>query len=198
MDNKTESPESVSYTIRTSRKGLGMSQKELANLCGLSQSMIARLEGDIKKLNPSYSVVYSVMKKLEELSSPESRLKTFAITASSIMHRNVTALKPDDSVEKAIHIIKNYDFLHIPVIDDSRMILGTIHQKDLLDIATKNPNNIKSIKVRIIMSPSLPQVDKGTSLAVLKPIIEGSGSVLVTEKGQLLGIITAYDVLKLV
>lgn len=193
-----ESPGSVSSTIRSIRKSLGLSQKEIARQCRLSQSTIARLEGDIERLNPSYAVVYSVLHRLGELSESVGAANTPKSTAYSIMHRNVVALRATDTVDKAIRIIKNYDFMYIPVMDKLRTVLGTVRQKDVLDIATNRPRDAKSIRVGSIMSPSLPQVDKSTSVTSLKPIIETSGSVLVTEKGRLLGIITAYDVLKLV
>jgi len=198
MEMQLENLEAVSSMIKNARRSLGISQKELAKSCGLSQSMIARLEGDIVKLNPSYREVYNVMSRLSSMGTSMSKARLVSKTASDIMHRNVVMLNTHDSVEKAIKIIRSYDFAYIPVVDDSRAVAGTVYQKDILNAATNRPAEVSRIEIGSIMSHALPQVDRKTSVIMLKPFLENFGSVLVTDKGKILGIITAYDVLKLV
>jgi predicted transcriptional regulator len=159
---------------------------------------VARLEGDIERLNPSYRVVYSVLSRMSGLGTSMDKARLRSKTASDIMHRKVVTLGEHDTAAKAIQIVKSHDFAHIPVVNDSGTILGTIYQKSLLQVATEKPSEISRVAVASIMSPSLPQIDKGTGIIMLKHILEAFGSVLVAEKGKLLGIITVYDVLRIV
>lgn len=197
MHTQIESLESVSSAIRTGRKAAGLSQGELAKRCDLSQSMISRLEGDIKKLNPSYAVVYDVFCRLSDAIASSDKQSMLMKTAAEVMHRNVVVLDVHDSIDKAIRIIKNHDFAYIPVIDGTGAVVGTVYQKDLLDIATQKTGTVSKIEVNSIIAPPLPQIDGNTRVASIKPLLEAFGSVLVMRRGRLIGIITAYDVLQL-
>ncbi len=198
MEVPLENLESVGRTIRNARRSLGISQKELAGMCKLSQSTIARLETDIVKLNPSYGVVYNVMEKLAKEGTAVSRARLAGKVAEDIMHRNVVTINENETLEKAIKIVRNYDFAYVPVTNANKDVVGTLNQKRLLDAATQHPEQVSSIKIEKIIEPALPQVHKETGIILLKPILEAFGAVLVTEKGKIVGIITIYDMLKLI
>ncbi|RLI81888.1 XRE family transcriptional regulator, partial [Archaeoglobales archaeon] len=66
--------------IRKRRKRLGISQKKLAELVGVSQPLIARIESG--KFDPKLSLVKKILKTLEEI---EGR----ATDARTIMHSPV-------------------------------------------------------------------------------------------------------------
>lgn len=198
MEMPLENLESASKTIRNARRTLGISQKELAGMCKLSQSMIARLETDIVKLNPSYNVIYNVMESLAKAGTSMNRARLVSKVAEDIMHRNVITINEEETLEKAIKIVRNYDFAYVPITSRGRDVVGTLNQKRLLDAATQNPEQVSSMKIEKIMEPALPQVHKGTSVIMLKPILEAFGAVLVVEKGKIVGIITIYDMLKLI
>ena len=51
--------------IQRKRKSLGLTQKELAALVNVSQSLIAKIE--TKKVNPSYRIVKKIFDTFEEL-----------------------------------------------------------------------------------------------------------------------------------
>ncbi len=197
MENDLEGLSSISSTIRNRRRSIGISQATLAKACGMSQSMVARLESDIEKLNPSYGAVYTVMQKLAESSELAHRAKLLYKKAHEIMHRNVIFLNHGDTVDKAISIIRHYDFAYIPVLNRSGIVDGTVYQKSLLELATNKPTELSRIKVDSIVEPALPKVDKDTPVSALKHILEIFGAVLVVDKTKAIGIITGYDVLKL-
>ena len=197
MEMPLENLESAGRTIRSARRSLGISQKELADACKLSQSMIARLETDIVKLNPSYGVIYTVMESLTNAGTAMNKARLTSKVAEDIMHRNVITVSENETLEKAIKIVKNYDFAYVPV-HSNRDVVGTLNQKRLLDAATQNPERVSSIKIEKILEPALPQVHKETNILLLKPILESFGAVLVTEKSKIVGIITIYDMLKLI
>lgn len=196
MEARIPSLEQVSAEIRAARKAAGMSQKRLARACGLSQSTIARMETGISELNPSYRSVFYVIEALG--SGPAGRHRMMGRSAQEIMHRRIIYVKPDTSVLDAVEVFKDYDFPQLPVLDSSRHVVGTVYQKDLLNAATQNPELVRRRRVASIMRASLPQVDRGSEIAGLKPALEVSGAVVVVDGGRAVGIITIYDMLKTV
>lgn len=198
MPAELESLTSISLRIKNTRKAMDISQKRLAKLLGMSQSTIARLETDIVRLNPSYRTVYNVLEALQNSSSASEQSKILAKSSREIMHRNIAYVKPDDTIEKAITMMKDNDFTQIPVLNNKRGVVGTVTEKRLLKTATESPEGIAKTKVRQILDPSLPQVDEETPVAKIRPILENFGAVLVMDGSKAVGIITIYDILKLV
>lgn len=198
MVSGIEPLQSVSVRIRGARKGLGISQKELAEALGLSQSTIARLESGIESLNPSYKTVYNVIATLNARTAKDWSQGVLERTAGDIMHRKLVYVTQDDTIGRAVKIIKDYDFPQIPVLNKKHEEVGTIRQKRLLSIATEHPERISATKIRDIMEPVLPQVGKDTEVSKIKPLLEDFDAVLVMDKGKIVGIITIYDVLKMV
>ena len=191
-----DSLESVSIRIRQTRKSLGISQKRLAAMAGMSQSTVARLEGDINSLNPSYSTIYKVMGALDRvLASSRTALNK---KVYEVMHRNIVYARPDNTIAEAIKILKNHDFTQLPVLDRNKVVVGTVYQKDLLMKAAEDPGSISKAKVKDILSPSLPQIDKNADFTKIRPILEQWNAALVVEKNKAVGIVTIYDILKFV
>ncbi|MCL4341722.1 MAG: helix-turn-helix domain-containing protein, partial [Candidatus Thermoplasmatota archaeon] len=70
--------------LRKMRKNLGISQKELAHVSGVSQSYIARLEKG--NLNPTYD---KIRKIYEYLNKTGNKVNSIDISAEKIMSPNV-------------------------------------------------------------------------------------------------------------
>ncbi|MDE1851911.1 MAG: CBS domain-containing protein [Candidatus Micrarchaeota archaeon] len=190
--------ETISSRIRSMRKALNVSQKSLASMLGLSQATVARVESDVKSLNPSYLTVFRIMEGLNSLEKESERSAILRKKAHNIMHRNITSIRPTTTVARAISVIKDYDFPQIPVIDAGGTPVGTVYQRDLLSIATRSPESVNEMRIRDVMEPALPQVAKDTDVLKLKSVLENWSAVLVVDKGKVVGIVTIYDVLKLV
>lgn len=191
------SPEQIAAMIREQRHSLKVSQKRLAKMCGMSQSTIARIETDMARLNPSYASIFYVAGALNKLGAGNpSAART--MKAREIMHKHIISIKPSASVYEAIELFKDYDFPQLPVLDESKRVVGTIYQKDLLNDAMHNPDMVRRRRVGSVMKSSLPQIDGDADIAGLKPILESNGGVIVVDKGRAVGIITVYDVLKTV
>jgi predicted transcriptional regulator len=197
MEMQLESLDSVSNKIKNMRRTLGISQKELADLVGLSQSTIARIETDIMSLNPSYSTVFEVIETLNNANKANPKTGLLNKKAYEIMHKKIVYASPNDTISKAIGIIREYDITQLPILNSEKNVIGTVYQKDLLDIVTSNPRGIGKMKVEEALKPALPQVDKNTDLTKLKPVLENWNAVIVTEKNKAIGIITIYDILQL-
>ncbi|KMK91439.1 acetoin utilization AcuB family protein [Rossellomorea marisflavi] len=52
-----------------------------------------------------------------------------------IMKSNVETLRPDDSIETAIRLMRGKKIKHIPIVDDEMKILGIISDRDVKDAA---------------------------------------------------------------
>lgn len=185
----------ISELIRDNRRIANLSQARLAKLSGLSQSTIARIETDAAGMNPSYQTIMQVVEALNSMKGlPDEEL--LSKKAHEIMHRRIIYLKPSDTVADAIRIFKDYDFPQLPVFDGSRHVLGTIYQKDVLNVATQTPDLVSRKPIGSMMKGALPQIDRTTAVTRLKPILENIGAAIVTENGKAIGIITIYDVIK--
>jgi predicted transcriptional regulator len=187
--------EEISGMLRDNRRTLGLSQKRLASMCGLSQSTIARIETDITRLNPSYQTVFEVADALGSMGN-RSGGELLSRNAGEIMHRRIIHIMPNNTISDAINTFIDYDFPQLPVLDSARHVVGTVYQKDVLSMATQAPDLVHSRKVGGIMKGALPQIDRSTPVTKIKPMLETVGAVIVAHDGKAVGIITIYDILK--
>jgi len=183
--------DTISSKIRSARMMLGISQARLAKEANVSQSTIARLEKDCRKLNPSYSMVYSIINALNRISSGEQTIDR--IEVKDLMHSRLIFVKPTDSIKKAIMIMKENDYSQIPVMENGK-VLGTVYQKDLIGFAS-NPTKA-NIKVREVMGVPLPEVDENAKIGMIKSVLESWGAAIVKRKDKAVGIVTIYDLFK--
>jgi predicted transcriptional regulator len=183
--------DTISSKIRSARMMLGISQARLAKEANVSQSTIARLEKECRKLNPSYSMVYSIVNALNRISSGEQTIDQ--VEVKDLMHSRLIFVKPTDSIKKAIMIMKENDYSQIPVIENGK-VLGTVYQKDLIGFAS-NPTKA-NIKVREVMGVPLPEVDENAKIGMIKSVLESWGAAIVKRKDKAVGIVTIYDLFK--
>jgi len=74
-------------------------------------------------------------------------------------------------------------------------VAGTITEEDIV----RNLNsNLAEEKVETIMQSPLPIVPEGTNINVIRPLLEDSPAVLITRKGNIVGIIARSDLLKVI
>jgi len=75
---------------------------------------------------------------------------------------------------------------------DGRRVVGTITEESIIRNLS---STIASEKVEKIMEPPLPTVPDDTGINVIRPLLETRSGVLVTTKGEVVGIITRSDLL---
>ena len=180
--------------IRKMRKNLGISQKELAGLTGVSQSYIARLEKG--EINPTYE---KIRKIYEILNQNGSRANSLDLTVSKIMSPMLITASSSDTVVHALTIMRDKGYSQLPVLEQRRVV-GTITEADINDLLVKGKSieSLKNMIVKDIMGPALPQVDKSSPVSMIYPILKFSNAVLIFSAGELKGIVTKADVLKAV
>jgi CBS domain-containing protein len=62
-----------------------------------------------------------------------------AIEARSLMHKPAATIGPGEAVQRAAHLMREYKFGCLPVVDDDRLV-GIITEADLLGIVERLPD----------------------------------------------------------
>ncbi|CAC11254.1 conserved hypothetical protein [Thermoplasma acidophilum] len=181
--------------LRKMRKNLGISQKDLAKVTGVSQSYIARLEKGT--INPTYSKIKAIY---EYLTKSSEKASTMVLTCDRIMTRNVVVCRSDESILNALNIMRDKGFSQLPVVNEENKVIGTIAENNINDMLLKGMSidSLRGLTVRRVMSDVLPQVDRNTPVNIIYQLLKYSNAVLVIEAGNLVGIITKADILKTV
>ena len=174
--------------IKRYRKRLGITQTELSKKAGISQSLIARVEAG--NVDPRYSKIEKIFRALNELKREE-------IKAREIMSKRIVGVDIDDSLSRAVELMRNYDVSQLPVFRKNRVV-GSISEDVILTQISRGVDvrNMASKSVENFMEESFPSVNLNTPLSTISKLLENNKAVLVIEKGEIEGIITNADLLK--
>jgi predicted transcriptional regulator len=176
--------------IPKKRKALGLTQSKLAQLAGVSQSIIAKIESGT--VDPSYSIAKRLVEALEKESIQVSRPRV-----SEIMSRPVISVSRTQLVRDAVDMMRKRGFSQLPVFDGNRCV-GSISEKTILDRAARGEplESLLNNRVRDIMDSPLPMVNDDTPLEMVLGLLQGNYGVLVTKGESTIGILTKSDILK--
>jgi len=171
------------------RRSLNLTQKDLALLAGVSQSMIAKIEA--LKINPSYERTKKIFDALEEL---ERKAET---KAKEIASRKVVGVRREDLVAKATAAMRQTGFSQLPVLDDG-FVVGSISEKSILTqvVKGKDLTELSNEHVEDIMDEPFPQLDEDSPLSAILMLLQYSPAVVLTKRGRPSGIVTRADLLK--
>jgi len=168
-------------SLKKLRLEAGLTQKRLAELIGVSQAHIAKIERG--KVDPRLSTVNKILAVIS---------KGKNVTCKGIMTEGVLSAKPSNSVLKVSEVMVRHAISQMPVLDGSR-IIGTITEENIISNLS---SDIAEKQVKNIMSAPLPTVSEETSVDTVRSLLEGHQGVLVTKGKELVGIITRSDLLK--
>ena len=177
--------------IEKRRKNLGLSQKALSKLSGVSQSMIAKIETG--RINPSYSKTKAIFDTLQNL---QRKTET---KAKDILQMNVVGTQRSELVSRAAKTMHEAGFSQLPVLDGTQPV-GSISERTVLDRILKGHDlsELSRLRIEEIMEEAFPSIDPETPLDVVSSLLQYSSAVLVTKKGEISGIITKADLLKII
>lgn len=115
----------------------------------------------------------------------------------SVMSHWVLGIAPDAALDVALKEMAQSDVRHLPVVLRGRC-LGLLHEADVLWRLWAHPG-ARVASIDCCRRPS-PVVDLGDSVARAAVVIDGAGTdaAVVTERGRVVGIITATDLVRLV
>lgn len=172
--------EDIRERIITMRKKAGLTQSEIAEKTGVSQSFVAKLERG--QSTPNYDAVARLYNILEEINNNEDAI------AVELMTTYVVSVSPQDTVRYASSIMKSENYTQIPVINDGQSI-GTVTNKTIIDADPEDP-------VEDHMDAALPEVPEDASRNAVSELLSSTEAVLVKRKGDgIIGIITPSDLI---
>jgi predicted transcriptional regulator len=174
--------------IKEARVSLGVTQKKLAKLSGISTSMLNQIESG--RCKPSYDTARRIFEVLSLLEDKK------ALHVRDIYNKKLIYADKHDTLLKAIKCMKEHSFSQIPVFDDSKPV-GLISDDGLIKYLLDSSVDPKKLRVEDVMSPAPPIVDISTPAKAIVPLLRFSKCMLVSEKGNLVGILTIADTLKM-
>jgi predicted transcriptional regulator len=177
--------------IREVRTRLGLTQAKLAELVGVTQAYIAKIEAG--ESDPRVSTLERITQALERVSS-----KSVSTTVERIMSSPILSVKPTDPVEKAIKIMETRNISQLPVVGAGVQV-GSVSETTLLRHMSSGRDISAMLKQEIseLMDDPFPTIGKGEEVRVLYPLLERSPAVLIADRGRMVGIVTKADLFKL-
>ncbi len=175
-------------SIKRRRMKLGLTQSVLAEKASVSQPLIARIEaGDV---DPRLSTLRSIISALDEMERNR-------VTAKDLMTAPVIAVSTSDTVDHAVKLMEKHGFSQLPVIDLG-VPVGSISENVVVQaMGSEDLSSISNSKVRALMEDSFPAVSPSTSMGTISHLLESYHAVLVMEMGKAVGVITKYDLMRL-
>ncbi len=165
--------------LRERRKQLGLTQSEVAEAAGVSQPLIARIEGG--GVDPRLSTLRRIVEVLNEREAK-------VVRAEELMSTSVVSVQADDSVKLAASRMSDAAYSQLPVLE-GEVAVGSITLGNLagLDDADRDDPISKH------MQEPFPVVSPSTPVSEIKTLLEHARAVVVTEDGRPVGIITEAD-----
>jgi len=172
------------------RLKIGITQKKLATMTGVSTSMINQIESG--RSQPSYETAKRIFDSLANLEGKSSSHK-----AGDFCSKDVVKLKPSNTLHDAIKKMHESSISQIPIFNGQELV-GMISEDGIVKhLADVGESELKNAKLADTMEPVPPIVDYDTPANVLVPLIRYSKCILVSKKSKIIGIITASDTLKM-
>jgi predicted transcriptional regulator len=168
---------------------MGLTQDDLAQRAGVSQSMIAKMEAG--SLNPSYEVVRKIYQVLHA-AEHKNKAKAYELMSP------VISVNSSDSIQQVFELMKEKGISQVPVFSRNKKNIGSVTEETLLDIllAGQTLTEIATKSVESIMDDIFPVVGHETPLPAITSLLRYSSAVLVAKNGDIPGIITKADLLK--
>jgi predicted transcriptional regulator len=166
--------------LKERRNELELTQSELADMADVSQPLIARIEGG--DVDPRLSTLRRIVNALDEAAGD-------VVRAGDLMHETVVSVAPDDSVHEAEETMEEEAYSQLAVIQNG-VAVGSISHGDIIDAG----ENVGRLAVREVMSESFPTVSEDATVDELRNLLHHYKAVMVTEGGQVVGIITEADI----
>lgn len=169
------------------RRHLGITQKQLADRAGVSQSLIAKIESG--KIDPAYSKVMQIMAALEAEQSKGKKI------AGQIMTAGILFIAPSDSLLKAVSLMREKDISQLPVFEGGKCV-GSLSDSMIVDLMAEKGDKVKALKVADVMAESYPVLPASSLADVVMGLLHNYRAVLIEKDGKISGIITKADLLK--
>ncbi len=172
--------------VRRLRINVGITQSELAEMAGVSQSLIAKIEGG--KTMPSYEIGRAILDTLDMMIDDIEEHRS----AKDVHTKPLIHLSPDDTVGEALDLMKRNAVSQLPVIEQDKS-KGSVTERGLvkkIDSLDRDDN------ICNVMESSFPILDEDSKLDLVKDLLNYYSCIITSKEGRLVGIITKADLLK--
>lgn len=179
--------------IKKTRKYLDVTQAELARASGVSQSTIAKIEGG--KASASYETAVRLFEALDAMRDG----RRTDVRAADVASKDVVSVRSTDLVHQASDLMRRTGYSQLPVIDDG-VSVGSISERGIFELlvsGTTMEDLARTVIDRVMREP-FPVVSDTAPIGAVTGLMEGYNAVLVSRKGEIVGMITSADMLKLV
>jgi len=176
--------------IRSLRKSLNISQKELGEKLNISQSTISRIENGT--MDPPYSKFKQIYEFLENERISRKRSTKHAV---DILTSEIIFINPQSTVREAVELMTKYNISQIPILENNYNY-GSITSKKIQKYITDDPI-ILNLKVTDIKELPFPEVEKNWNVKDISSLLLNYSAVLVKDDKEYIGIITDSNFLKL-
>ena len=166
--------------LRERRTDLDLTQSALAERAGVSQPLIARIEGG--DVDPRLSTLRRIVTALDEAAGD-------VVRADDLMNGEVISVSPDDDVRVAARRMSDEAYSQLPVLNDG-VPVGSISQGALVGLN----EDARDEPIREHMRESFPTVARTATLDEVTSLLDHYEAVMVTEAGETIGIVTEADV----
>ena len=160
-----------------------MSQRTVAHRIGISQAHLSKIE--CCKVDPRLSTINKLLNLYNNTSKND---------VSSIMCGKVISAGSFDSVRDVSNLMKKHDISQLPIID-SGLVVGSISEDDII---SNLRGGLGDKSVGGVMGHPFPIINVNEPVKKIKGLVLSSKAVLVSNRGKIVGIVTKYDLLKLV
>ena len=190
--------------VRQMRKRLNLSQRELASLAGVSQSLIAKIERG--SIDPSYSNVRKILMAFEEVlrrRKVEGMKVGAQLTVGDLATRGVVMVTPDQTISECVDKMMKGRFTQLPIMVGDKVVGGVTDDRirDYTIEETRNGHKsydaVMQTKVEEVMSEPFSILSEDTPIELASLHLQREEAVLISRKGQIVGILTSADFLNL-
>jgi predicted transcriptional regulator len=190
--------------IKQMRKRLDLSQRELASLAGVSQSLIAKIEKG--SIDPSYANVRKIFTAFEDILKKralEGKNMGARFTVGDLATRGVISIAPEGTLAEAVDKMVKGRFTQLPVMAGER-IVGGVTDDRIRDYSIEETRNqrktydeVMQTRVEDIMEDPFPILSEDTPIELASLHLQREEAVLVSRRGSIIGILTSADFLDL-
>lgn len=124
----------------------------------------------------------------------ETRTARSCLYAKDPRVPDLVSVEPEGLVCNAIMLMKQYGISQLPVIDETRQVVGTVHEDAVMREVIVNPMTW-SVSVKDYLTAPLPIVPAESDLTEILSILAENSAVIIEEAEIPIGILTRADVM---
>jgi len=177
--------------IKKLRKSLDVTQSELSRQSGVGQSTIAKIESG--RTSASYDTVVRLFETLDQMRKGQ----TNDMKAMDVASTDVVSISSTAQVHEASDLMRRTGYSQLPVID-AGVPVGSISERGIFELLREGAtmDELSNTSISKVMREPFPVVSDTAPMSAVTGLMVGYDAVLVSKKGDIVGMITNADILK--